>query len=52
MDQCLINKDRQDRSDPMMIEVRENLVTAYQDPALKPIQYAGNIGRLRSPLLH
>ena len=52
LDQCLINRDRQDRSDPTMVEFRDKLLTAYQDPALKSIQYSGSIGRLKSPLLH
>ncbi|XP_034706771.1 CSC1-like protein At1g69450 isoform X2 [Vitis riparia] len=50
--ECLINKDREDQRDPTMVEFRDKLVTAYQDPALKPIQYSGSIGRLKSPLLH
>ncbi|RVW30479.1 CSC1-like protein HYP1 [Vitis vinifera] len=43
---------REDQRDPTMVEFRDKLVTAYQDPALKPIQYSGSIGRLKSPLLH
>lgn len=52
LEQSLIRKDREDQSDPAMVEFRDKLITAYQDPALKPIEYSGGIGRLKYPLLH
>uniref|UniRef100_A0A5B7B8V7 Putative CSC1-like protein HYP1 isoform X1 n=1 Tax=Davidia involucrata TaxID=16924 RepID=A0A5B7B8V7_DAVIN len=50
--ECLIKKDRDDQNDPAMPDFLDKLVTAYQDPALMPIQYSGNRDRHNSPLLH
>ncbi|KAJ7971014.1 CSC1-like protein [Quillaja saponaria] len=50
--ECLIKRDRADQNDPTMSEFFDNLVTAYNDPALLPINYSGNSDRRSSPLLH
>ncbi|KAE8673214.1 CSC1-like protein [Hibiscus syriacus] len=49
--EVLIKRDREDRHDPNMTEFYENLVTAYQDPALLPIEFSSNPDSLRSPLI-
>ncbi|XAR51708.1 hypothetical protein NMG60_11006421 [Bertholletia excelsa] len=48
--ECLIKKDKSDQNDPTMAEFLDKLVTAYQDPALMPIQHSQNSDR-HSPLL-
>ncbi|KAF2313588.1 hypothetical protein GH714_012292 [Hevea brasiliensis] len=50
--ECLIKKDKEDQSEPSMAEFYDKLVTAYRDPALMPVQYARNVDRHNSPLLH
>ncbi|KAL5739116.1 hypothetical protein ACOSQ2_028296 [Xanthoceras sorbifolium] len=50
--ECLVKKDRADQNDPMMAEFYDKLVTAYQDPALTPIQYSRKTDKLKAPLLH
>ncbi|KAH9676605.1 CSC1-like protein HYP1 [Citrus sinensis] len=50
--ECLVKKDREDQNDPTMAEFYEKLVTAYQDPALMPVQYSGSSDERTSPLLH
>lgn len=50
--ECLINKDRSDQNDPAMGEFLDKLVTAYQDPALMPIQYSQSSSDRRNPLLN
>ncbi|XP_034681282.1 CSC1-like protein HYP1 isoform X3 [Vitis riparia] len=47
----LIKRDRQDQNEPSMDEFFHELVTAYQDPALAPIQYSSNRDSLTSPLI-
>ncbi|XVF85884.1 hypothetical protein PTKIN_Ptkin17bG0153700 [Pterospermum kingtungense] len=49
--EVLIKRDREDRHDPTMTEFYQNLVTAYQDPALLPTQFSANANSLRSPLI-
>ncbi|XVF60586.1 hypothetical protein PTKIN_Ptkin08bG0060100 [Pterospermum kingtungense] len=49
--ECLIKKDRGDQNDPSMAEFFEKLATAYQDPALMPVQYSGSDDGRSSPLL-
>ncbi|EOY01825.1 hypothetical protein QUC31_013578 [Theobroma cacao] len=49
--EVLIKRDREDRNDPTMEEFYDNLVTAYQDPALLPIQFSPNADSLNSPLI-
>ncbi|KAJ9147582.1 hypothetical protein P3X46_029726 [Hevea brasiliensis] len=50
--ECLIKKDKEDQNEPSMAEFYDKLVTAYRDPALMPVQYARNVDRHNSPLLH
>ncbi|XP_041014864.1 CSC1-like protein At1g69450 isoform X4 [Juglans microcarpa x Juglans regia] len=49
--ETLIKKDRDDQNDAAMAEFFDKLVTAYQDPALMPIQLSANPDSLNSPLL-
>ncbi|KAK8979603.1 hypothetical protein V6N11_073595 [Hibiscus sabdariffa] len=49
--EVLIKRDREDQHDPNMAEFYEKLVTAYQDPALLPIQFSSNPDSLSSPLI-
>lgn len=49
--QSLIKKDRQDKDGPTLSEFFDKLVTAYEDPALTPIQYSTNSDGLHSPLI-
>uniref|UniRef100_A0A7N0VMB5 CSC1-like protein HYP1 n=1 Tax=Kalanchoe fedtschenkoi TaxID=63787 RepID=A0A7N0VMB5_KALFE len=50
--ESLIKKDRQDENDPSMPEFFSKLVSAYQDPALMPIQYSSGRDDTRTtPLL-
>ncbi|XP_021297717.1 CSC1-like protein HYP1 isoform X2 [Herrania umbratica] len=49
--ECLIKKDREDQNDPTMTEFLEKLATAYQDPALMPVQYSRSADGRSSPLL-
>ncbi|MBA0602440.1 hypothetical protein Gorai_002620 [Gossypium raimondii] len=49
--EVLIKRDREDRYDPKMAEFYDNLVAAYQDPALLPIQFSANSDSLNSPLI-
>ncbi|EES16246.1 hypothetical protein SORBI_3008G144900 [Sorghum bicolor] len=49
--ESLIKKDREEQSKPDMAEFFSNLVTAYRDPALKPIQRASNSDERTTPLL-
>ncbi|TYJ00460.1 hypothetical protein E1A91_A13G087400v1 [Gossypium mustelinum] len=49
--EVLIKRDREDRNDPKMAEFYDNLVAAYQDPALLPIQFSANSDSLNSPLI-
>lgn len=49
--ESLIKKDREEQSKPEMLEFFSNLVTAYRDPALKPIQRASNSDERTAPLL-
>lgn len=50
--ECLVKKDREDQNDPTMAEFYGKLVSAYQDPALMPVQYSGSTDGRTSPLLH
>lgn len=49
--QCLIKKDREEHNDPRMGEFLEKLMSAYEDPVLKPTQYSRNADSQTSPLL-
>ncbi|KAK4753565.1 hypothetical protein SAY87_001669 [Trapa incisa] len=49
--ETLILKDREDRNDHSMPEFFERLETAYQDPALLPIQYSPHTDDLNAPLI-
>ncbi|EPS67360.1 hypothetical protein M569_07415 [Genlisea aurea] len=49
--ECLINKDRLDRTDPTISSFYEQLVTAYQDPSMKSVRYSEASGSVQS-LLH
>ncbi|KAK7309817.1 hypothetical protein RJT34_06865 [Clitoria ternatea] len=49
--ESLIKKDKEDQNDPRIIEFYHNLVTAYKDPALVPIQFSSNIDSRHSPLI-
>ncbi|XP_014633436.1 CSC1-like protein At1g69450 [Glycine soja] len=50
--ESLIKKDRQDQNDATMTQFYENLVNAYKDPALLPIQHSPyNNDSIRSPLI-
>ncbi|KAI3784866.1 hypothetical protein L1987_43973 [Smallanthus sonchifolius] len=46
--ECMIKKDR---SDEAMSDFHEKLVTAYQDPFLKPIHFSGRTDGSNAPLL-
>lgn len=46
--QCMIKKDR---SDEAMSDFYEKLITAYQDPALKPVHFSGRTDSYNAPLL-
>ncbi|KAJ6396372.1 hypothetical protein OIU77_021410 [Salix suchowensis] len=50
--ECLVKQDRKEQNEAGMTEFYDKLVTAYQDPALMPVQYARNTDRDTSPLLH
>ncbi|KAK4598633.1 hypothetical protein RGQ29_015908 [Quercus rubra] len=50
--ESLIKKDREDQNDATMDEFFHKLVTAYQDPALMPIQFSTNTDSLHSPLIY
>lgn len=49
--EVLLKKDRQEENDPAMAEFFNHLVTAYQDPALMPIQYSAATDNLNTPLI-
>lgn len=50
--ECLIKKDREEQNDSRITEFLDKLVTAYQDPALRPSHYSRNDGDTQtSPLL-
>ncbi|XP_057485013.1 CSC1-like protein At1g69450 [Actinidia eriantha] len=49
--ETLIKKDREDRDDATMAEFFDKMATAYQDPALLPVQYSINSDSHSSPLL-
>ncbi|BAT99068.1 hypothetical protein LR48_Vigan06g122000 [Vigna angularis] len=49
--ESLIKKDRQDQNGATMTQFYENLVNAYKDPALLPLQYLPNYDDLRTPLI-
>ncbi|KAI4352535.1 hypothetical protein L6164_006775 [Bauhinia variegata] len=50
--ECLIKKDRQDQSDHNMSEFYDNLASAYNDPALLPLNHSRRDHNHTSPLLH
>ncbi|KAJ6707503.1 CSC1-LIKE PROTEIN HYP1 [Salix viminalis] len=50
--ECLVKQDRKEQNEAGMTEFYDKLVTAYQDPALMPVQYARSTDRDTSPLLH
>ena len=49
--QVLIKKDKEDQNDAAMSGFLDKLVTAYQDPALMPVQYSANSDSLNRPLI-
>ncbi|XP_058777336.1 CSC1-like protein At1g69450 isoform X2 [Vicia villosa] len=49
--ESLIKKDREDLNDPTMSEFYNNLIDAYKDPALVPVQYSSNTDSLSNPLI-
>ncbi|CAF2192323.1 CSC1-like protein At1g69450 [Brassica rapa] len=50
--EVLTKRDREDQNDPRMGEFYDNLVSAYQDPALRPLRFSGSRNdSLTSPLL-
>ncbi|KAF5939849.1 hypothetical protein HYC85_021016 [Camellia sinensis] len=49
--EALLNKDREDHNDPTMAEFFNQMATAYQDPALLPIQFSTNSDSHSAPLL-
>ncbi|EAY83674.1 hypothetical protein OsI_38898 [Oryza sativa Indica Group] len=49
--ESLIKKDREEESKPEMAEFFSNLVNAYCDPAMKPIQHSSNSDERTTPLL-
>ncbi|KVH92721.1 CSC1-like protein HYP1 isoform X2 [Cynara cardunculus var. scolymus] len=49
--ESIIKKDRSDQNDPAMSDFLDKLVTAYQDPALKLIQFSGRTDGRNAPLL-
>jgi len=49
--ESLIKKDREDHDEDAMAEFFEKMTTAYQDPALLPVQYSINSISHNAPLL-
>lgn len=49
--ECLVKKDREDHDDDAMAEFYEKMATAYQDPALLPVQFSVNHDSHSAPLL-
>uniref|UniRef100_A0A6N2NBN3 CSC1/OSCA1-like 7TM region domain-containing protein n=1 Tax=Salix viminalis TaxID=40686 RepID=A0A6N2NBN3_SALVM len=49
--EVLIKKDKEDQNDAAMSGFLDKLVTAYQDPALMPVQYSANSDSLNRPLI-
>ncbi|XP_071731048.1 CSC1-like protein HYP1 [Rutidosis leptorrhynchoides] len=50
--ECMIKKDRSDLNNPARAtEFHEKLITAYKDPALKPVQFSGRTNGHNAPLL-
>ncbi|KAI3500729.1 hypothetical protein L1887_36554 [Cichorium endivia] len=49
--ELMIKKDRRDENTPAISDFHEKLITAYQDPALKPIQFSGRTDTHNAPLL-
>lgn len=49
--EVLVKRDKEDHNDVKMAEFYDTLATAYQDPALLPIQYSANRDSLSSPLI-
>lgn len=49
--QCMIKKDRSDENNAALTGFHENLITAYQDPALKPIHFSERSDGHNAPLL-
>ncbi|XP_010511974.1 PREDICTED: CSC1-like protein At1g69450 [Camelina sativa] len=50
--EVLTKRDKEDRNDPRMPEFYDNLVSAYQDPAMLPLRLSGSRSdSLTSPLL-
>lgn len=47
----MTKKDKRDENDPTISEFREKLITAYQDPALKPIKFSSTTDNINAPLL-
>ncbi|KAI3768554.1 hypothetical protein L2E82_19339 [Cichorium intybus] len=49
--ELMAEKDRRDENDPEISDFREKLITAYQDPALKPIHFNEITDSRNAPLL-
>ncbi|KAI3500731.1 hypothetical protein L1887_36556 [Cichorium endivia] len=49
--ELMAEKDRRDENDPEISDFREKLITAYQDPALKPIYFNEITDSRNAPLL-
>ncbi|KAL7606945.1 hypothetical protein Lser_V15G20259 [Lactuca serriola] len=49
--ELMTKKDKRDENDPTISEFREKLITAYQDPALKPIKFSSTTDNINAPLL-
>ncbi|OMO93315.1 hypothetical protein CCACVL1_06538 [Corchorus capsularis] len=49
--EVLIKRDREDRNDPTMAEFYDQLVTAYEDPAMLPVHFSQNADSLNQPLI-
>lgn len=49
--EALIKRDREDQNDPALEGFYNELITAYEDPAMLPTQFSDNGEGLNSPLL-
>lgn len=49
--ELMIKKDRRDENDPATSDFHDKLITAYQDPALKPIKFSEGTDSYNAPLL-
>nr|XP_043615619.1 CSC1-like protein HYP1 [Erigeron canadensis]XP_043615620.1 CSC1-like protein HYP1 [Erigeron canadensis] len=49
--ESMIKKDRIDENNPAVSDLHEKLISAYQDPALKPTRFSGRTDGHNAPLL-